>query len=295
MRHGNAAKVSAVVHEEMKRTRALFLLALAGATLALAQDAVTLRRELKADGKEVYKMEADTKSLTDIPQMGEQEMTIKSSLLYTMTTAAPTDGKSDIGATMTDIKVKMEGPMADMMQGGPEIPKEIKFKGSIDTRNRVTDFKVDGKADLMTMMMASTNSFSNFFIEFPEKPVKVGDTWPVVIPKNPLIGNEESTLMARLDGERDGKWVLKMVGDIKINGDMSELMKGQDPTGTGMEMKIKMTGLMKMATEALVDKVTGQTLEVTTALDSDIVTDIENIGIKTTQKSKGTVKLTLQK
>ena len=101
--------------------------------------------------------------------------------------------------------------------------------------------------------------------------------------------------MARLDGERDGKWVLKMSGDIKINGDMSEMMKGQDPTGTGMEMKLKMTGLMKMASEALVDKATGQTLEMTTALDSDIVTDIENLGIKTTQKSKGTVKLTLQK
>lgn len=278
----------------MSLARTIALLSLAGATIVLAQDAITLRKELKAGGKDTYKIESNVRSITDIPQMGEQEMIVKSTMLYTLTTAAPADGKADLGAQMSDIKLEMEGPLAQMMQGGPEVPKELKFKGKIDDRNRITDLKVDGKADMITMMMAGSNNFMNFFIEFPEKAVKVGDTWPVVIPKNPMIGNEESTLTARLTGERDGKWVLKMSGDLKINGDLSDFMKGQDPTGTGMEMKLKMTGGIKMSSEALVDKITGQTLEMTTEMDSDTVTDIENLGIKTSQKSKGKVKMTLQ-
>ena len=90
----------------MNRARTIALVALAGATFALAQDAVTLRRELKADGKDVYKMESTARSIMDIPQMGEQEMTVKSSMLYTMSTSAPADGKAVLGAIISDIKAE---------------------------------------------------------------------------------------------------------------------------------------------------------------------------------------------
>ena len=278
----------------MSRIRTIGALALALATFAIAQDTITLKRELKTGAKDVYKVVAETKTLIDVPSMGEQEMTMKSSMNYALTTGEVDGTSAKVALSISDIENKVEGPMADMMQGMPEMPKEFKFNGKLDSQNRLSDMKLDGKMDMATMMMASTTSTMNMFVEYPSGAVKIGDSWDVVIPKNPMLGNEDTKFKATLVGEKDGKWVLKMNGELKIKLDMGELMKGQDPTGTGMEMQMVMTGTMKVDTDAIVDKVTGKTTEMTTALDSISVIDIVNMGIKTDQKAKGTIKMTLQ-
>lgn len=277
----------------MTRIRTIGAIALALTALAVAQDAVTIKRELKSGDTAVYKVVTDTKTLMDIPSMGEQEMIMKSSMSYALTTGEVADGKADIGLTLSNIEAKVEGSMADMMPA-PEMPKEMKFKGKLDSRNRLSDVKFEGKLDMMAMMLMSTTSTMNMFVEFPAGPIKIGDTWDVVILKNPLLGNEETLFKATLAGEKDGKWVLKMSGELKLKSDLSEIMKGQDVTGTGLDMQMVMTGTMKMETEALVDKTSGKTLESTTLMDSATTMDIVNMGIKSDQKAKGSIKMTLQ-
>lgn len=278
----------------MSRVRTLGALALAIAAVSFAQDTVTIKRELKAGAKDVYKVVTETKTLMDIPSMGEQEMIMKSTMNYALTTGEVKDDYAEVGLTISDIQAKIEGSMADMMQGMPEMPKEMKFKGTLDARNRLSNVKLDGKLDMMAMMMANTTSTMNMFVEYPGGPVKVGDSWDVVVPKNPMLGNEDTKFKATLVGEKDGKWQIKMSGELKLKSDLSEMMKGQDPTGTGLDMQMVMTGTMKMESEALVNKTTGKTVEMTTALDSATTMDIVNMGIKSDQKAKGTIKMTLQ-
>lgn len=278
----------------MSRVRTLGALALAIAAVSFAQDTVTIKRELKAGAKDIYKVVTETKTLMDIPSMGEQEMIMKSTMNYALTTGEVKDDSAEVGLTISDIQAKIEGSMADMMQGMPEMPKEMKFKGTLDARNRLSNVKLDGKLDMMAMMMANTTSTMNMFVEYPGGPVKVGDSWDVVVPKNPMLGNEDTKFKATLVGEKDGKWQIKMSGELKLKSDLSEMMKGQDPTGTGLDMQMVMTGTMKMESEALVNKTTGKTVEMTTALDSATTMDIVNMGIKSDQKAKGTIKMTLQ-
>lgn len=278
----------------MSRIRTLGALALAIAAVSFAQDTVTIKRELKAGAKDIYKVVTETKTLMDIPSMGEQEMIMKSTMNYALTTGEVKDDSAEVGLTISDIQAKIEGSMADMMQGMPEMPKEMKFKGTLDARNRLSNVKLDGKLDMMAMMMANTTSTMNMFVEYPGGPVKVGDSWEVVVPKNPMLGNEDTKFKATLVGEKDGKWQIKMSGELKLKSDLSEMMKGQDPTGTGLDMQMVMTGTMKMESEALVNKTTGKTVEMTTALDSATTMDIVNMGIKSDQKAKGTIKMTLQ-
>lgn len=278
----------------MSRIRTLGALALAIAAVSFAQDTVTIKRELKAGAKDIYKVVTETKTLMDIPSMGEQEMIMKSTMNYALTTGEVKDDSAEVGLTISDIQAKIEGSMADMMQGMPEMPKEMKFKGTLDARNRLSNVKLDGKLDMMAMMMANTTSTMNMFVEYPGGPVKIGDSWEVVVPKNPMLGNEDTKFKATLVGEKDGKWQIKMSGELKLKSDLSEMMKGQDPTGTGLDMQMVMTGTMKMESEALVNKTTGKTVEMTTALDSATTMDIVNMGIKSDQKAKGTIKMTLQ-
>lgn len=281
----------------MNRFRTIGILALTLTALAMAQDAVTLRRELKSNTKDTYKVEMTSKTSMDIPQMGPQEMTMKAWMNYALKTGEVKETKADLDTVITDLKFEMEGPMADMMkqQGGmPEMPKEMLFKGQIDNRNRISDLKFQGKMDMMTMSMVNQASTIAMFVEFPEGAIKVGDTWKVTIPKNAFVGNDDTQMDAKLIGEEGGKWKVQMAGTMKLKPDMKEIMKGQDPTGTGMEMDMNVTGTMKLETQALIDKATGKTVEMTTKVDSKSVMEITNLGMSMDQSSNGTIKLTLQ-
>lgn len=269
------------------------LLALAMATYAFAQD-VTLKRDLKPNSQDVYKVEMSGSTQMDIPNVGPQDLNVTGGMNYAMKYGAVEQGVAQTDFLLSDIKLQMSGGAADMMGGAPELPKEIRFKGKLDERNRITDFKPDSKLDMMGLTMASTASTMTMFIEFPDRAVKVGDSWKVKVPRNAMVGNEESELTATLVGEKDGMWDLKMSGELKIKNDMSEMMKGMDPTGTGMDMQMVVTGTMKLDTTAQVDKTTGQTKAMVVAMQSKSVLDIVNMGIKMDQSSKTTMKMTLQ-
>jgi hypothetical protein len=277
----------------MNRVRALAFALLALASVAMAQDAVSLRRKFEPAAKDIYKVTMTAKTTMDIPQLGEQQMSTTGSMEYTFLTDSVNEGKADLSISMTDIQFEMDGPMAQLMQGTPTMPSEIKFKGKMDERNRMSEFKVDGKLDPMAMMLANMNNVTTFFTEFPEGPVKLGDSWTVVIPKNPMIGSQDSKMVAKLEGEKDGKWVISMEGDITLNGDLSEFMKGQDPTGMGMEMVVKVKGVIKVKATSLVDKQTGKTVQMDMDMTTDSVTDIENLGLKTAQKATSKVAMSL--
>jgi hypothetical protein len=140
-------------------------------------------------------------------------------------------------------------------------------------------------------------------IEFPEKPVAAGDTWDVVVPKSPVLSNEEQKLTAKFVGEKevDGKsvYVLSLNGSLKSNINVGELMKANPVPELEALGAIDMTivGTLEISGEANVDKVTGQTISMTMKLTSKQETSINSSAgdLKVPATSVTEVKFTLAK
>lgn len=285
------------------KIRVTTLLALVGGSaLALASGPVLLRHNFAPNQKDEYKVEMTMLQKVAIPSMGDQDMNVKGGMKYHLTYGAKdaTSGKADFGLKITDIKMDMEGPMADAADMTDQIPKEMKLEAKIDDRNRITDYKVD-KANMSMMMMSGANSaMSNFFIEFPEKEVAIGDTWDVKMPKNPMMGNEEAILKAKLVGEKDvdGKkmYVLTLEGKINTKIDMGEMMKGEaDPTGMLAGMDMVVSGSMDMNSEALVDQASGKTISMTTKMKTKQQMEMKAMGMTLDMSGDITMKVSLAK
>ena len=278
----------------MKRIRmpmigAVSLISLVAA--ASLQQGVILRRDLKAEQTDVYKVETKMKQSVESP-MGAQDMDMTQSMTYTMKTGtAGADGKAPITLTVTDMKFDMGGAGGGMM---PEMPKEMKMSGKIDERNRFTDLKVEGANAMMQMMGGSTtNSLGSSFIEFPEKEVKIGDEWDIVMPANKMAGIQESKMKAKLIGEKDGNWEVKMAGPMSMKMDIGAMMKeqgGSDPTGGMMDGAV-MTGKIDMDATAIVEKGTGRTKDITMKMKTKMNMDMAGMSIGITGDGATTMKL----
>jgi hypothetical protein len=268
------------------------------AAFAVAQDPVLLRRQL-GGAEEVYQVQMDNKMTMGTP-MGNQEMIMKGSMRMSLKTDQPDaeTGRAPTEMVVSDIKMDLEGLGGMESMIADQLPKEVKMTAKMDARNRVFDMKAEG-LDAQAQMMAGSITQGLMFVEFPEGTVRIGDTWEVVVPKNPMIGNEESKMTARLVGERvhEGSpvWIVAMDGTLKINNDMGEALRGQDPTGMGIDMEIVISGTTTMSIEALVDKATGKTELMTTKMEMDQKTDIRNLGMTMDMKSQGTMRIVRQK
>jgi len=284
----------------MKKRMVLGFAALAA--LAMAKGGVLIRHTFASGSTEVYKVTMNMANKIAIPSMGDQDMSMTGGMTYTMSYGAADEktGKSDLKMKITDLQMKIDSAMGDMSQMMGEMPKEMLLNGKIDSRNRLSDLKADGQAAMM--MMSGTNSATmGLFIEFPEKEVNIGDTWEVVLPKNPMTGNLEAKLTAKLEGEKDveGKpvWIVSMAGQVPMKVDMAELMKNQpDPTGgaaSGMEMVI--TGTIDLKSTALVDKATGKTLSMTTDMKNKQTMDMTSMGMSIDMNGTMKIDMKLQK
>ncbi|GIV03092.1 MAG: hypothetical protein KatS3mg015_1922 [Fimbriimonadales bacterium] len=290
-------------HKSMRKPRFVLLgtgLALA-LTLAASQDAIVLKRELKAGAKEAYTMSAKSNMVMDMGQAGMGTMPFDFSYQARMEInfdRISTDGKeANITITMKDLKFDM-GQMGQMMGGQqPDTPEEVTMKGTLDTRNRIRGVQMPNAPGPAMMFSQMTQNFP-LFIEFPNDPVRVGDSWEVRIPANPMTGNKMTRLKATLIGEKSAgqgtAWAIKLTGTINVNADMGAMMRQMGGQGGGMpDMAMLMTGTMTVDGEALIEKETGRTIKFETTYKSDLTMDFPDMGMQMKQSGNTVMSVVL--
>lgn len=247
----------------------------------------TLRRKLEAGAEDTYKYEFKS-SQTVAGMMGGSDMPfdMSGSMLMTVKQLRLIEegAKADLKVKMSDFKLDL-GQFQDMAQGQMgQMPENLEFACQLDGRNRISSLSMPTGSAQMRMMMSQMNTFATMFIEFPEAPVKVGDSWEVTFPKNPMTGDKEVKLKATLSGtkEYEGKSVLvvKMAGTIPVNMDVGKMLESDPSMGATMGgMKMLMTGKMDMNAEALIEKETGRTLSMDTLMQSTQKMEIPDMGM----------------
>ena len=263
------------------------------ALLALAllaqQGPATLRRALKADAVDTYKIE-DKVTETVKSAMGEMPLTIGSTRTLVLKTTKVDDGAgtSRFEATTTVDKLEATGPAAAM---AGEKPKPVTQAGKMDVRGRMTYDPAPATDPLAGLLSGVQGAGSaGTFVEFPEKAVKIGDSWDVVVPKNPYVYGEDQRLTATLTGEKEVEgaavWTVAIRGTIRTAVDTSKLppLRGSDPSG-GVALKLQ--GQVELTGEGLVDKATGKTVAMTSKGVMKMTIDLADSGL--TLDTNGTI------
>lgn len=250
------------------KTRVFFPLAviLTSAVLATAvkQDEYVLRYDLKANSNEKYKIVMAMQMKVEAPDE-TRDVTMDATNDFELVTGEiDQEGRASAEMITTNMKVEVKG--APEGEGPPEPPKEIRFKGKLDNRYRTFDMKpVEGITPDQMMMNPTDLTESAIFVELPEGPIKVGDSWKFNLPKNPMLGDKDHALTATLKGlttyEGVPVYELDVVGDVDFDFDMAEAMKKSGAAGgaggggeIGEEMmaafQIKMTGKIAVSGKA---------------------------------------------
>jgi len=289
----------------MIQTRKLFVVgALVAASIAMAaRDGITLRRALK-EGTESYHMESNVKQTVSIAGMDqEMGMTSVASYSYKVGTVDSTAGSATVELTTKIEKFDADGPMGDALAGQKDkILVSTKVNGKIDSRNRFTP-DLAKVVDPKSIILGSSNTtIVGPFFEFPEKPVNVGDSWDINVPKSLMTGKEDQKLSAKLLSEKevDGKkvYVVSISGLLKTNINMADVIKGNsDPTIEALNLgEMTMTGTIEISGEANIDKVSCQTLSMSLKMLGKQEISIPALGDqKIPATNTATVKLTLDK
>lgn len=272
----------------------------AAACLASAsQDGAILRRELKEGARDVYKVESKADQTIQLSQLGrdDQQVLVTSGMKLALTTGKVDAEKksAELEMVSTDFTFNAEGlaGMAPM----PQMPEKITVLGKIDNQNRVTGMKTVGAG--ARMMAASLNASTGMlFISFSEQPVRVGDTWEVLVPKNPAMGNADTILKATLTGEEmDGEvpvWIVTMKGPLVLNVDLSEVMKDDPQAGAMAGMgSMKMSGTIDLLSEARVEKGTGRTRKMVVKMKGKQTMEMVDFGMTIEMLTSGVTTMSL--
>jgi len=268
------------------------------ALAAAAHQGTMLRRQLKEDSTEVYKFKTDlTSEATSSAFNGD--LTMNSSMTLTLKSGKldPTTGQLAVDATMSDIQAKADGSIAQFVSPMLDnLPKEMKLSGKLDARNRIAidaSKTPDAMMTMNAMMMGSSPSSSITFVEFPEKPVNIGDTWTFPAPNNPVFGKNPQTLTAKFLGEKEFNgtlvWSILVSGKLQIDANMADLAKGQE--GADQAPNMTMKGTADVTGEAFIDKTTGQTVQYTSTIVQKMTMDMADNGL--TIDNNGTAKMTI--
>ncbi len=282
----------------------LAIVAASAAVIALQGQGVLLRRELKENAKDVYKVEIKGTQNFTVPGMGEQQMGMTGSMTYAVKTGKVDAQKGEAEAEMvtSDLKFELEGPMAGMAPGMDSLPKEIVVKGKLDSRNRLVPLESAGIDPQMLMMMGSTMGGVGQGVEFPEAAVKIGDSWEVVLPKSPFLGNKEHKLSARLVGEKSESgapvYEIVMEGKIPLDIDLDELMKSMPnspASAATMGMKVLIKGSMDMKVVGLYEKSSGRALKIESTMGGAQTVELPDMGMSLPVSGQSRVLMTLQR
>ncbi|HRI43112.1 MAG TPA: hypothetical protein PLL78_02740 [Fimbriimonadaceae bacterium] len=246
----------------MKPTRLLALLAISSVAIAAVPQDIQLKRELKEGATDSYLVTSKTKQVMDIPQMGEQEMSINTTVKLAYKFGKVTDGKADLQVVMTDVKVTAEGMMAEMMdQVAGQLPKEVKSTGKIDALGQVSELKAESTG-MAEMMVLGSQQMSNalMMITFPDKAIKIGDTWKMPVPDSKIAGIKGASLDAKLVGQKDLAGTLCY--EISSEGTVPMKLNISDIAGdAGVPEGMVMSGNIVMKGTSFVEVASGRLVE----------------------------------
>jgi hypothetical protein len=266
------------------RKSAIFAAMALAALAAAAQDGLLLRRTLTEGTTETYVVESVSKQVVNLPNgMGEQEMESTMAGSYLLKTGKIDAEKktADLEFTFTIDKMESSGMMGGGAMGDDVKGKPVTMKGTIDERSRITFADGGGaKASATSMLSGQSMGANSVLIELPDKPVKIGDTWEVVIPKGEFTGKEDQKLVAKLVGEKevDGKpaYVVSTEGTYKVDMDLSKA--AADAPGPMKGQKMLLKGTIDTKSDGVVEKSTGRTLRVTTKMKQQMALEIPDMG-----------------
>lgn len=250
-------------------------MALMVCSMAAAQEAagqgILLRRELKENDQTEYKLEINMmqKIVSDMLG-GEQEFGVVGSMKYTEKTGKydPEKQLLDMDVILSNRKLEFVG-LGVMMQGMvDQLPSEIKSSMKVNNRYAVTpapEKKQEGEAlskslqqNLLLNLIGSAWSQA---LVFPEKEVKVGDTWDTVLPKSPMFNNKEVTLKSKFKemrkvGDVDCA-VITTEGVLPMSLDLSSMASGMGGQVSGATL----SGPLNFKMEACVNPANGKIVE----------------------------------
>lgn len=287
----------------------------ASAIAMAAQDGAVLKRTFKEGSSDVYKQVTKIKMIMTMPQ-GEMNLNTSTDSTYTVKykKVDPTANTADVDTITKIDKMDMTGSLADMAKsnGQPKAttPKPVTLSGQILANNTFKPEKAEkaekpvkgakGGGSIDEIMSMGAAMQSSVLIEFPDKAVKVGDTWDIAVPVTPATPAGQK-LAAKLTGEKtvDGidVWVVNVSGTIKMKFDMSEAV-ANDPDAQGSligGMKMLLEGTVDMTEDVLIEKSTGRTVQLDGTMKTKQNISIADMGISIDGTTAGTVSVKLQK
>lgn len=252
----------------MRSFKTLFVAALGLTSLGFTQpDQITLVRTLTENTTETYKVDSKGSQTFDSQLTGEVPMNVTTGMTYKIKTGKvdADKGKLDVEVTMSVDKLDADGPLGGQLS--QQTIKPVVETGTLDKFGHFS-LKPAPTSDMMTLAMAGAESTeATMFIEFPDHPVKVGDSWDINVPKSIFTGMEDQTIKAKLVGDKvlDGKdvWLVDISGKIHMELDSSKLPPSTDSSNPLAMMKFVMKGSVDLSGEGDVEKSTGRTLKLT--------------------------------
>ncbi len=279
------------------KSLALPFLALLAFQAAAPQAGTVIRRSLKADATDTYTI-VDRSEQTVKSPLGDMPVTVSSTRTFVLKTKTVDDklGQAAIESTTTVEKLEADGAASDLAKAKPA---PVTQTGKIDVRGRITYEKKPGDAVSGLLNGASSTLAAGTFVEFPEKPLKIGDSWDMVVPKDPMVYGEDQKLTAKLTGEKelDGMpvWIVSIRGVVKSFVDSAKI-PGAKPLDTPVgPMSVRISGQDTLSGEGLVEKSTGRTVSMSMKSLSKKTIELVEAGIS--MESTGTLdsKISLKK
>lgn len=299
----------------MKRQLLAFSLlsvTLGAASAGLLQDEYTLRLNFEPGQVDRYQAEMVSTMKMSSPGAGDQDFSVKGTMDYAYHFGkVGDDGKAELEMKVTNIQVEASGA-AEAMMSGQEMPKEYSIVGKIDDRYRLTDAKTVGlPAQTQMIMSLGGSGTSSVLFELPEKPVKVGDTWPVRMPANPMVGDKPQELTAKFVGIKEVEgtpfYEIQVAGNVPLDIDMAEVMKkmseaagGAAGGGGGMAdllagMSIRIKGALDVTNTAHFEVKTGRLSTMDTKVDAKQTMSMAELGVSIDIAGTTRVKMKLAK
>jgi hypothetical protein len=284
----------------------LFVHALNISTSLLAMQsgsAHLLQRQLRPGDVDDYNISVVSKQVMSMGQMGEKDVTVKMELGYVLKTGRliPSKHAAEITSVTTTRKMDM-GDMGAAMGGAQfATQKPITVNGTIDSRNHIWSGRLDN-ASVPSMMNPGGTQGSLILIEFPDHPVKTGDSWQMEVSGMEKMGVNKAHLRVTLLGSDHLKghptWKVKVAGKFPLDMDLGKMMgalsggASKNPGAAALKgMSMKMKGTMDYSGIGMIDQKTGKTLSFNYVVGSDIAMDVTSMKMQMVGKSINTVTL----
>lgn len=260
----------------MKSIRTFAFLALASVCIAATPQEIKLTRVLKEGTTDTYLVTTKTKQDMDIPQLGAQDMTLDSTSKLVFKYGKVTDGKQALDLVMSDFKMTAGGSLGAMMgdQLSTMMPKEFKMTAKMDERGNITDSKAD-KMDGMQAMMLNSQQMANsmMMVVFPDKAVKIGDSWNMPIPDNKTAGIKAASMTAKLVGESTvdeiACYEISIDGTIPMKLNMADIAGDGGGAASQIPADMSISGKITSKGTAFVEKGTGRLISFKGVMKSD--------------------------